>query len=405
MKPLCFLPATPVRSARGARSWWALLALPLVVLSACRDAEVTAYRIPKEKTAGAAAAGAHAATAPAPQGMAAGMDGLAVTSSTEGGLTWTAPTAWKIKAGSAMRKGSYTIGAEGGPTADLAITAFPGNVGGDLANVNRWLGQLGSPPIAESELAKVLAPLTSTEGVAMQVVDLAGGTAEQPLRMLGAIVPHGQSTWFFKLVGPDAVVAPEKVTFLAFLKTVKLGTPPAAVVADPAPNGPATMTPSAASPMMPAANDMSGATVTAAEGANLKWVAPPNWQQKTVSSMRKATFIIPGANGSSAELAVTAFPGDVGGDLANLNRWRGQLSLPPVDQAEFARAVTRLQVGSLAVTVVDVTGGTADSPTRLLGAMVPYAGATWFFKMTGPTALVGAEKTAFLAFLQTLSTP
>lgn len=398
MKPLCFLPPPSVPATRSSRPWWALLALPLI-LSSCRDSEVVAYRIPKEKTA----ATAPAAPTAAPAGMSAGTDGLAVASSAEGGLTWTAPAGWKIKAGSAMRKGSYVIGAEGGPTADLAITAFPGNVGGDLANVNRWLGQLGSSPIAENELAKVLVPLTSTEGVAMQVVDLAGGTPEQPQRMLGAIVPHGQSTWFFKLVGPDAVVAPEKATFLTFLKTVKFGTPPNAVVAESAPSVAlvrSTMPPAPADP-----NDMSVATVAKAEGVSLKWIAPPNWQEKTATSMRKATFVIPGANGASAELAVTAFPGDVGGDLANLNRWRGQLSLPPIAQSELAGAITRLQVGSLSLSIVDLTGGTADTPTRLLGAMVPYAGATWFFKMTGPTALVGAEKTAFLAFLQTLSTP
>ncbi len=108
--------------------------------------------------------------------MGADTGGLVVAATDAGGLTWTAPATWKAKPGSAMRKGSYTIGTEGGPAADLAITAFPGDVGGDLANVNRWLGQLGRPPIAAAELAGVLTPLAGA-GVAMQVVDLAGGTA------------------------------------------------------------------------------------------------------------------------------------------------------------------------------------------------------------------------------------
>ena len=41
-----------------------------------------------------------------------------------------------------MRRGSYAVGADEKTAADLAITAFPGDVGGDLANVNRWLNKL-----------------------------------------------------------------------------------------------------------------------------------------------------------------------------------------------------------------------------------------------------------------------
>lgn len=370
--------------------WPVLLMVLPFGLASCREAQVATYRIPKENdTPPPAAAPATPAT------MGADTGGLAVASAEAGGLIWTAPAAWKAKPRSSMRKGSYAIGAEGGPAAELAITAFPGDVGGDLANVNRWLGQLGRPPIAAAELGSVLTPLAGA-GVAMQVVDLAGGTAEAPLRMLGAIVPHQGATWFFKLTGPDAVVAPEKAAFLEFLKTVKISAqPPVAPAATPA-----AVT---AAPAAPPA-DMAGSPVVSASGPGLKWTAPAGWQEKTGVGMRKATFTIPGANGATAELAVTAFPGDVGGDLANLNRWRGQLSLPPVTEAEFAGAVTRLSVNGLTVTLADITGG-GDNPQRLLGAMVPHAGATWFFKLTGPAALVATEKPAFLSFVQTLSAP
>jgi hypothetical protein len=366
--------------------------LPLL-LASCREAQVATYRIPKENETLAPVA-----AAASPAAMGADTGGLVVASTETGGLTWTAPAAWKAKPGSSMRKGSYTIGAEGGPAADLAITAFPGDVGGDLANVNRWLGQLGRPPITDAELAATVIPYPAA-AVAMKIVDLPGGTAEAPLRMLGAIVPHQASTWFFKLTGPDAVVAPEKAAFLEFLKTVKVSDqPPAAPAAAPAP---ATATPAAPSAAM---GDMASTPVVTASGPGLKWTAPAGWQEKPSTGMRKATFVISGPAGATAELAVTAFPGDVGGDLANLNRWRGQLSLPPVTEAEFAGAVTRLQVNGLGVTLADITGG-GDNPQRLLGAMVPHAGATWFFKLTGPTALVATEKPAFLSFVQSLSAP
>ena len=346
----------------------------LLGLTACRDSEVATYRIPKEHDNPPPAA------VPPP-----GMTGPAVVASAGSELEWTAPADWKPKAASAMRKASYAIGEA--PGAELAITAFPGNVGGDLANVNRWRGQLSLPPISEAELAAALAPL-SANGLTMQVVDLTGGSADSPMRMLGTIVPHAGATWFFKLTGPDAVVAKAKPAYLEFLKTLRASASPTAVGPNPtAANPPAT--------------EMTGTPVIKSGGPGLKWTVPVRWQEKPASSMRKATFLISGANGAVAELAVTAFPGDVGGELANVNRWRGQLSLPPIAAGELTGAVQRLTVNGLPVVIVDVTGGAQ----QLLGAMVPYAGSTWFFKLTGPADLVAAEKPAFLVFVQSLSAP
>ena len=99
-----------------------------------------------------------------------------------------------------------------------------------------------------------------------------------------------------------------------------------------------------------------------------------------------------------AELAITAFPGDVGGDLANVNRWRGQIGLPPLVAGDLESALTRLTANGLPVAVVDLKGGSQ----RILGAIVPFSGSTWFFKLTGPDAVVAEAKPAFLSYLQTL---
>lgn len=148
------------------------------------------------------------------------------------------------------------------------------------------------------------------------------------------------------------------------------------------------------------AGDMANTAVATATGAALAWTAPAHWAAKTGSSMRKGSYAIKG-DGAEADMAITAFPGDVGGDLANLNRWRGQISLPPVGQAEFEAATQHLDRNGLHMTVADIVG-TGDKAQRILGAMVPYAGATWFFKLSGPDALVAKEKPAFMAFLDTV---
>jgi hypothetical protein len=147
---------------------------------------------------------------------------------------------------------------------------------------------------------------------------------------------------------------------------------------------------------------MAATPVATATGAALTWTAPARWQAKPASSMRRGSYTLAGEGTATADLAITAFPGDVGGEVANVNRWRGQLSLPPLPEAQAAPTLTRLTVGPLKLAVVELTGTANGGPARLLGAMVPFGDATWFFKLMGPDTLVAQEKSAFLAFLQTV---
>ena len=197
----------------------------LALVTACREAKVASYRVPKEKPEElpSAAAGSGAAS-PAAPGM--DMASTAVPTASGSDLTWTAPAHWKAKGAAAMRKGSFSVPGENGATADLSITAFPGDVGGELANLNRWRGQIQLPPLQEADLAGVTTRSTHN-GLTFVVVDFVSPSANQPARILGAIVPYNNATWFFKLTGPDALVAREKPAFLAFLQTVSAPAPAA----------------------------------------------------------------------------------------------------------------------------------------------------------------------------------
>ncbi len=168
----------------------------------------------------------------------------------------------------------------------------------------------------------------------------------------------------------------------------KSDTPPMA-------SGAASSAPGASTPAT-----MANTAVPTADGASLTWTAPAHWQPKAASSMRKGSYAVP-AGDTPADLSITAFPGDVGGEVANLNRWRGQLSLAPVGEAELAAAITRFEQDGLKVAVVDFDNG----QQRLLGAIVPFRGSTWFFKLTGPAAPLAKEKPAFLDFLKTVKAP
>ncbi|MDB6170079.1 MAG: hypothetical protein JWM88_2943 [Verrucomicrobia bacterium] len=201
------------------RSLSALLAT-LALLSGCREEKVSYYRIPKEKPEELPSAPA-GGSAPSP---GAAMAGTAVPTASGSDLTWTAPSTWKAKPAGAMRKGSFAIAGDNGAEADLSITAFPGDVGGELANLNRWRGQIQLGALQESELAGATRRLAQN-GLTFVIVDFASTSSAKPQRILGAIVPYNGATWFFKLMGPDALVAREKPAFLSFLETVR---PPAA---------------------------------------------------------------------------------------------------------------------------------------------------------------------------------
>lgn len=200
-----------------------LLALALL-FAGCRDAKVTSYRVPAEKPEPLppVLTGELPSSSPATAGAAADqatMANTAVPTASGNALAWSAPGHWKPKPASSMRKGSYAIAGSDGAEADLSITAFPGDVGGDLANINRWRGQLSLPPIAASDLATATEHL-DYNGLHMTYVDIVG-TDENPQRIIGASVPFEGATWFFKLMGPDALVASERTAFRAFLETIK----------------------------------------------------------------------------------------------------------------------------------------------------------------------------------------
>lgn len=207
------------------------LILPLTLLlvaAGCREAKVSSYRIPKEAepTPPPAAAAAMPPAAPAPSAPGNPMDPNAMMASTPvataqgAGLAWTGPSGWSEKPASGMRKGTFTIAGEGGLSAELAITAFPGDVGGTVANVNRWRGQIQLPAAAAAEIEAGLIHL-DTNGLHIDVVELVSKPDGSGTRVLGAMVPHDGSTWFFKLTGPDALVLKEKPAFFEFLKTIK----------------------------------------------------------------------------------------------------------------------------------------------------------------------------------------
>ena len=83
----------------------------------------------------------------------------------------------------------------------------------------------------------------------------------------------------------------------------------------------------------------------------LKWTLPKGWTDAAGSGMRYATLKppVPGR----VDVSVVVLPGPAGGELANVNRWRGQIGLAPIDHQALAAARTALETKAGVVSVYD----------------------------------------------------
>ena len=134
-------------------------------------------------------------------------------------------------------------------------------------------------------------------------------------------------------------------------------------------------------------------------GDGISWQTPEGWTQKqSAGQMRFAEVDM----GGGLTLVVSRFPGDVGGTLANVNRWRMQLQLPPVRAEELDKVVKKVSAGDATALVTDFTS--QDGGQRMLGAILPDEknGRTWFFKVTGEAKAVGERVEKFHQFVQSV---
>jgi hypothetical protein len=156
-------------------------------------------------------------------------------------------------------------------------------------------------------------------------------SSQQADRLLGAIMPRGKMTWFFKLTGPADSVGQELKSFVLFLKSVKFS----------------------------------------AKGPD--WALPEGWDEKPGSEMRFATIQI-ATDGKPLELSVIPLPtaeGDLDAYLlSNVNRWRGQLGLDSLSAGQFAEQIGKFELNGEPVWLANFVGRMNGQP---MGAP-PFAG-------------------------------
>jgi hypothetical protein len=149
---------------------------------------------------------------------------------------------------------------------------------------------------------------------------------------------------------------------------------------------------SLAAPMMTTSAQMPKLAVSADVPS---WHVPDGWQAQPLGELRKGSWRIEGVDNGSADVSVLVFPGEVGGWLANVNRWCGQIGMPSFAQEELECATTTLQCGDLTASYIVLQG----DENVTLAACIAHKGYSWFFKSTGDIITVQTDRAEFENFV------
>ena len=342
------------------------------LLTSCeKNSEIKVYRVSKAPLEESApqqqdAVPTNTAAPRMPGGLAPAADTTVVT-----------PPNWEPQPLSQMRQASFLVKGDNGAVADVSFVSLGSAAGNVLENVNRWLGQLGQPPITDQKLGEIAQRLHTSLGD-VTVVDLAGlpdnADPARDGRIIAAMVTTANATLFFKMRGNADLIEAQKGEFIKWVAAV------------------CNAQTQSAPPQMAAAPPQ---TTSAPQ---IKWTTPESWTEVPPSSMRYASFNAPADDGGKIDISIVTFPGDGGSDADNINRWRGQMGLAPVDASTVTSQIAPLKTADTTFSTTDIAG----DKTRTIAAWTRRDGRVWFFKATGPNAAVEKEKPKFVKFIESV---
>jgi hypothetical protein len=356
-----------------------LALLAAVSVAGCHRDDVKVYHVVKDEDA--------AAPTPTPTPAPADMSAPAPANNSQPQLQFVLPPGWQQVAPSQMRVASFIVTNDAGAAADVGVIPLPAGGDDELALVNMWRDQMRLPALTNETTAETV----PVAGATAKLYEIASTELlidnKSRARILVAELNRGATSWFFKMTGEDSFVAAQKDSFLQFLKSLSFMDAPAA-------------------PTAPMASMEAPATQPPNPTVNSIWTVPADWQPLPASEFLFAKFLIQTGD-ARAEVNISQLGGTGGGLLPNANRWRGQLGLSPVSEADLPHLVTTINMPAGKLEILDFTGKDAKTsrPTRLIGIVAPQNGQTWFYKLMGDPTVVAAQKNTFLQFIRSAKYP
>ena len=302
-------------------------------------------------------------------------------------IKYSTPTGWVTDSNpSPMTTFSFST-ADG---AAVSAIPLPARIADNPMIVNMWREQVGLGPI-DATKAEQLSKEVNIDDKKGKLYDFSGDKPiegqSKPPRLIMATLKLGQVAWFFKMAGPTEAIDSQIQTFKQFLSSLKFQ-PSAYNI-----NFDKLMQDAQQSAQEPAtASATASATAPAIAPA---WTTPGSWEEKPATQMRLGNF---SAGNGKAEITVMTFPGKVGGLLANVNRWREQSGLTAVSDSELNNVTQQISISGKFATLAEAIG----EKTSSISVYHPKDQQTWFYKISGPSEIVKKEKSAFMAFLQSI---
>jgi hypothetical protein len=282
---------------------------------------------------------------------------------------WTLPDGWTQEAGgNEMRFATVKI-----PDTQTELTVAKVTWDADhqsqaiLANVNRWRGQMQLSPMDETDLADGTRSLTLAADRSNAIV----------VDITGRLKPGGMSPPFAS--GADKGALPAGHPPVGEKSTNAAKKPPeSAKGADASPRV-------AADPNLPFTYDL-----------------PAGWHPAPLKTFSVATFALE-TGSQKVEITVTPFGGGAGGLLMNVNRWRGQVHLPPASDDELKSLLSPYRVDGRPAQMVRLfSPKSADPPLAIVAVVADRDDATWFFRMSGAPELAEEQQSNFDKFMASI---
>jgi hypothetical protein len=188
-------------------------------LSGCGDPAIEETSVPRQADSATAPEPAAPESSALPQPTVP-MPASAPATASAGAWPWTAPESWRFVPGERpMRLATYEIADESGPV-EVAVTRFPGDVGGMLANINRWRGQIGLGPITEADIP---AMLTTFENPGFTGATMLLEGPQQHMLAASIHEPGADRTWFVRVTTKPETAARVREQFDAFARSFGAG--------------------------------------------------------------------------------------------------------------------------------------------------------------------------------------
>jgi len=294
-------------------------------------------------------------------------------------VTWLLPENWgENPALAGPMAGSFHVKTKEGPQGRIGIMPFRESVS-SLEVANMFAREIGYGLLDEERLAAFLEKKSLGDREFELIRLEEQRTTEAPKTVLLALHRKDSQTWLFPFIAQSKLIEDELENFCFFLESTVLraGQEPVKALAPPA------SPPSSSAPPTPSAPE---------------WSIPTHWAPGQSSSMRLASYKVSDEEGNELDFSVTTFPGDVGGLLANVNRWLGQIGLESTDEVGLKHYVSSITIDGMAAQLVEAS----STDKTFYAAILKRNNSSWFFKLTGGKNLALKEKENFSEFLDSV---